>query len=162
MSVPKGNAYWKLRNKHGRDKKFETPEILWDTACEYFEWIDKNPWKLNEVLRSGQKAGRVVKIPTQRPYTLTGLFVFLEINRKTWDLYRERNDFIPVVGHIEDIMYTQKFEGASIGAFNPNIIARDLGLIDKSDLTSLGKKINDPLTDLILALNTKKRNDKPG
>lgn len=35
-------------------------------------------------------------------------------------------------------MYAQKFEGASVGAFNANIIARDLGLIDKKEVEHAG------------------------
>jgi hypothetical protein len=31
-------------------------------------------------------------------------------------------------------MFAQKFEGAAVGAFNSNIIARDLGLIDRTEL----------------------------
>ena len=29
MSAPKGNQFWKLRNKHGRSKRFASPEQLW-------------------------------------------------------------------------------------------------------------------------------------
>lgn len=36
MSAPKGNQFWKLRNKHGRSKRFASPEQLWEAACEYF------------------------------------------------------------------------------------------------------------------------------
>lgn len=35
----------------------------------------------------------------------------------------------------EEIIRRQKFEGAAADLFNPNIIARDLGLADKSELT---------------------------
>ena len=43
MGAPKGNQFWKLRSKHGRDKLFTTPELLWQAACEYFEWCENNP-----------------------------------------------------------------------------------------------------------------------
>jgi len=43
MVAPTGNEFWKLRTKHGRDKIFSTPEILWDAACEYFQWVEDNP-----------------------------------------------------------------------------------------------------------------------
>ena len=33
------------------------------------------------------------------------------------------------------MFYQQKFEGATTGKFNANIIARDLGLVDKQKLT---------------------------
>ena len=38
MAAPKGNQFWMLRSKHGRDKLFATPEALWEAACEYFQW----------------------------------------------------------------------------------------------------------------------------
>jgi hypothetical protein len=37
---------------------------------------------------------------------------------------------------VEEIIRTQKFEGASADLLNPNIIARDLGLADKQDNTT--------------------------
>jgi hypothetical protein len=39
-------------------------------------------------------------------------------------------------------MFTQKFEGATVGAFNANIIARDLGLKDQTDVTTNGNDIS--------------------
>ena len=33
-----------VKDKHGRDKLFSTPELLWEAACEYFQWCDENPW----------------------------------------------------------------------------------------------------------------------
>ena len=43
MSAPKGNEFWKLRSKHGRDKIFSDPNMLWEAACEYFQWCQDNP-----------------------------------------------------------------------------------------------------------------------
>lgn len=39
-----------------------------------------------------------------------------------------------VTTYVEEIIRTQKFEGAAVGAFNANIIARDLGLSDKKEI----------------------------
>ena len=47
MAAPKGNQFWMLRSKHGRDKLFATPEALWEAACEYFQWCDENPCLLD-------------------------------------------------------------------------------------------------------------------
>jgi hypothetical protein len=82
MPAPKKNQYWKARTTHGRDKIFETPQNLFEAACEYFQWSNDNPWVKNEF-----KEGKMRKIPTARPLTLTGLYTFLDIDRKTWDLY---------------------------------------------------------------------------
>jgi hypothetical protein len=68
--------------------------------------------------------------------TLMGLCIFLGITLETWIQYRDKDGFSDVTKEIDYIIRTQKFEGASAGMLNPNIIARDLGLIDKSDQTS--------------------------
>ena len=48
MAAPKGNQFWKIRSRHGRTKLFETPELLWEAATEYFEWCEANPWNKTE------------------------------------------------------------------------------------------------------------------
>lgn len=134
MAAPIGNQFWKLRSKHGRDKLFATPELLWEAACEYFQWCDDNPWKIKEALKGGEMAGKLMDIPTARPYTLTGLALYLGASETFWREFRKaaKNDFLSVIDQIEQVIYTQKFEGAAVGAFNANIIARDLGLKDAS------------------------------
>ena len=51
MAAPKGNQFWMLRSKHGRDKLFATPEALWEAACEYFQWCDENPWTTRKAIQ---------------------------------------------------------------------------------------------------------------
>lgn len=128
----KGNNFWELRSKHGRDMIFASHEILWDACKEYFEATVNRPWIKKDWV--GKDAVEVER-ETTPPFTLTGLCLFLDIDRKTWALYRERTDFIPVTTRVEDVIYTQKFEGATVGAYNANIIARDLGLTDKVETT---------------------------
>ena len=52
-------------------------------------------------------------------------------------------EFSSVITRIRETIYQQKFEGAAVGAFNANIIARDLGLADKTinDTTIKGAKV---------------------
>jgi hypothetical protein len=135
MPAPKGNNFWELRSTHGRDLIFSSAEILWDAAKEYFQATTNRPWIQKDWV--GKDAIQVER-ETTPPFTLTGMFIFLDIDRKTWDLYRQREEFIPVVTRIEDIIYTQKFEGATVGAYNASIISRDLGLIDRTE--EIGKK----------------------
>ena len=88
MAAPKGNQFWMLRSKHGRDKLFATPEALWEAACEYFQWCDENPWTTRKAIQRTmpvrRKKGKRTETvneqqtqqevsPTQRPYSLTGL-----------------------------------------------------------------------------------------
>jgi hypothetical protein len=137
MSAPKGNQFWRLRSKHGRDKLFSTPELLWEAAEEYFNWIDSHPLYKAEAIMSGKEAGKIIKIPVGRPYTLSGLLVYIDASQEFWREFKKagHEGFFGVISTIEKIMYTQKFEGAAIGAFNGNIISRDLGLAEKKELT---------------------------
>lgn len=132
MSAPQGNTYWKLRSKHGRDKLFATPELLWESACEYFEWCDSNPVLKEDYV--GKDAQRVHR-EMQRPYTISGLCVYLDASRAWWNEFRSNTnqDFLIVLTRIEEIIYSQKFDGAAVGVFNQSIIARDLGLVEKTE-----------------------------
>ena len=132
MAATKGNQWWKLRSSHGRNPKFETPEQLWDASVEYFEATDSRKW--NKIEFHGKDAERCI-VEQETPYTKTGLYIFLDISKDTWVNYKERKGFLEVSTRVEGIIYTQKFEGASVGAFNSSIIARDLGLKDNSELT---------------------------
>lgn len=139
MAASEGNQFWKLRSKHGRDKIFQSPEILWEAACEYFEVTDKRIW---EKIEYHGKDAKMCKVPIKPPYTIYGLTIFLDIDLKTWNNYKNKEsykDFFPIIAQIERIIYTQKFEGASVGIFNQSIIARDLGLRDTQEVSG---KIN--------------------
>lgn len=147
MAAPKGNQFWKLRSKHGRDKLFASPKLLWKAACEYFEWCDENPL-LEEVIEKvkvngfGDELKREL-LPKMRPYTLQGLCIYLDCNKGYFDDFenalkgkedKESKDFSVMITRIREIIYTQKFEGASVGFFNASLISRDLGLSDKQEI----------------------------
>lgn len=139
MAAPKGNQFWKLRSKHGRDRIFTSPEMLWEAACEYFEWCEQNP--LIEIDFKGKDADRV-ELPRMRPFTLQGLCLYLDCNTMYFRDFKKAlnpkekeidKDFSLIVTRIEEIIYNQKFSGAAAGFLNPNIIARDLGLKEKTE-----------------------------
>jgi hypothetical protein len=146
MPAPKGNSFWKLRSKHGRDKIFATPEDFWETACEYFQSVTDNPI----VAQDNKGTKNVNSVSFIRPFTIHGLCIFMDISRETYIDYRNRDDFVEVVRKVDNIIYNQKFEGAAVGIFNHNIIARDLGLSDKQDIdhTSGGEKLG-PLNIIV-------------
>jgi hypothetical protein len=138
MGAPKGNQFWKQRTKHGVDKLFSSPEVLYEEACKYFQWCDDNPWQKHEPVKAGPEFGNTVQAPIARPYTISGLCLFLKIDQATlysYETSESHKDFHKVVTCIKEIIYTQKFEGAAVGAFNANIIARDLGLKDSQEIT---------------------------
>lgn len=138
MSPPVGNKFWQNRAKHGRDILFATPELLWESACEYFQWCDNNP--LIEIDFKGKDADRV-EIPHIRPYTLHGLCLYLGCGTAYFRNFKPpTDDFQSVVTRIEETIYSQKFDGAAAGFLNPNIIARDLGLSEKVETKDTTEK----------------------
>lgn len=138
-----GNQLWKQRSKHGRDIAFSSPTVLWEACCEYFQWVDEHPL-IEEDFR-GKDIERV-ELKKMRPYTLYGLCIFLDVNSSWWRDSRARlkndADFSAVFQKVDEIIYNQKFEGAAAGFFNANIIARELGLVDKKEQEL---KVVDPL-----------------
>ena len=142
MAAPVGNQFWKIRSKHGRDRLFASPEDMMKACEEYFNWVDAHPWYKVEAIKGGESVGQLIKVPTARPYTMQGLCRYLNCNtvyfsqfessiaEKTDDVSK---DFSIIITHVREVIYQQKFEGAAVGSFNANIIARDLGLKEKSE-----------------------------
>lgn len=139
MAAPKGNQFWKARTKHGRDKLFSSPEILWEACCEYFEWVENHPLKAAELVKYQGRA-RLRRVPRMRAMTIGGLCVFLGIHRGTWNEWRKVDDYSEVVTRVEEIIYDQKLTGAAADLLNANIIARELGLKDAQSVEHATKE----------------------
>lgn len=133
MAAPKGNKFWMARSSHGRAPIFATPDDLWKACVEYFEWVEANPLKESQAFAYQGKV-QIKELPKMRAMTLTALRLFLDIDRTTWEAYSGREGFTAITTRVEEIIYSQKLEGAAADLLNANIIARELGLKDKSDV----------------------------
>ena len=136
MPAPIGNQFWKVRSKCGRDSIFENAEDLWKEACSYFQWVEANPLE-KAIVYQGAVSKDTEKL--MRPMTVQGFCVHLGIAPSTYYEYAKKKDFSEIVSEIANIIYVQKFDGASAGLLNSNIIARDLGLADTKQLTGTGQ-----------------------
>ena len=125
----------RLKSNGGRPRTFETPEAMFEAALAYFKWADANPL-VEEKAFQFQGSPVMADINKMRPYTLKAFMLHAGSSYQSWSDYRARAEFSEVVNMIDDTIRTQKFDGAVAGLMNPNIIARDLGLVDKQDLTS--------------------------
>lgn len=155
MAAPKGNNYWDFVGKHGRDFKY-TPEKIWGEAKAYFEWMKDRTWEKKEAIKSGDMAGELIGIPTSTPMSIQSFCLFADINYKTFARYEKEEgyeDFWEITSCIRDIIESQQFEGATVGAYNANIIARKLGLTDKTDITTDGQKLEQ--TVIVLPSNNR-------
>lgn len=137
MAKPNEDKLWKVR-KLGKPPAFKSPEEMWERAQEYFEWCDEH--NLNETkLFSYQGVVSSGEAPLMRAMTQAGLCAFLNIGTSTWHDYKtKKSEYSEVTAAIEQVMYEQKFAGASAGLLNANIIARDLGLADNTNTTLSG------------------------
>lgn len=155
MAAPVGNQFWKQRSKHGRDKIFATPEMLWQEACAYFESIDSNPFTKVEAktvnIGDFQSKIELAKMPVMKPYTIQGLTRYLDCNTHYLyhfeDQLKGKTDelsegFRQILTRIREIIYEQKYSGAASGFFNGNLITRDLGIADKKEIDKTLKKVN--------------------
>jgi hypothetical protein len=138
VAAPKGNRFWEARSSHGRKPIFPTPEDLWAASCEYFHWNEENPLIEGKIC-SYQGVNTLEKLPKMRAMTTTALCIFLDIDFTTWKDYQTKEDFSQVTTRIDEIIYNQKFTGASADLLNANIIARELGLKEKSETQLTGQ-----------------------
>jgi len=118
-----------------------TPEVLWALACLYFAGENKDTLIKRDFIRSGDQAGKIIDITVTRPLSWQsfGLFcLYHGIRNSIDDIHHNKGDRFPefreVVSRIDAVIYEQKYDGAAIGGFNPQLVIRDLGLAEKQDV----------------------------
>lgn len=140
---PKGNQLWKLRKFMGKPKEFETGEELWEQACQYFEWCDRNPWVRPELVKY-QGVGEEYLIPLGRPYVMDALCVFLGVSKSYFrgaakhlrdKVEKKRATEVDVallhtIEQINMVVRYQQIEGAVLNVFNANVVSRLQGLAE--------------------------------
>jgi len=153
MQFEIGNKIWKRRASHGRKPIFATPDDLWKAAVEYFEWNHNNPIMETKAFHF---QGSVItdEVPRIRAMTIQALCFFIGISRQGWSEYCAKPDFSEITAEIQDVIFSQKFEGAAADQLNASIIARELGLADKQEVKS-DVSINKGLDDFYADLETK-------
>ena len=122
-----------LNKKVGRPRAY-TPEALEAKFEEYVEWAKENPVYINKV-----SAGKIIPVSTQRPLTLVGFCQFAKISKDTFRRYED--EFCGLLTCVRVAIEADQLEGAMVGQYNPNIVARVLHLADRQDVTTNGKAI---------------------
>ena len=148
-----------MRRDRGRPATFTTPEDLMKAAEAYFKWSDENPIEQHDIRG---KDARSVYLQHVRPYSLHSMCVFIGVTTLWWTEFKqskqvaENTNFSYAIRVIEETIRTQKFDGATVGMYNPMIISRDLGLVDKveKDIVDNRKQVADLFPE---ELNDKKK-----
>ena len=117
------------------NKYIESPDKLWSLFIEYVQHEINNPMYKVEYVG---KDGRIERTPLETPITFEGFECYLADNNVINDLgdYAKNDngrytDYAPIITRIQKNCFVHNFKGASVGLFNPNIIAKKLGLVEK-------------------------------
>jgi hypothetical protein len=141
-----------------KPKLIETPEKLLQLFKEYVKHESENPmYRVDYV----GKEGKQVKTPLETPITFDGFEVYLFQNEIISDLGHyscnkdERySEYVPIIAYIRKHCYIHNFKGAAVKLFDPNLIARKLGIKDSSDVTTNGESINEIKVNIIKPSDT--------
>lgn len=105
-----------MSNKGGRPMLFKSVEELQTKIDAYFDWADEN----------------------KRPYTISGLALFLETDRITLIRYGEKDEFCNTIKKAKQRVESQFEERSLMGEYNPTIsiflMKNNFGYKDKVDL----------------------------
>lgn len=108
---------------------FPTPEALWSSAVQYFQWVEDNPLVEEKVFFNKDGAHRE-DITHPRPMTLKAMWVHMNIGKASWYDYRAKEDYANVCEEIDSIIYEQKFSYAAADMMNAQLIGKELGIAE--------------------------------
>lgn len=122
----------------GKKKYIETPEKLLELFYQYAQDTKENPKYENVLVH---KSGEIHQVPRERPLTWWGFENWLFRNGIITRLEHYKSntegrysEYMDIIRTIDQDIYEDKFDGATVGIYQHNIIARDLGLIDKKQV----------------------------
>ena len=128
-----------------KDKYIKSPELLRQYFEDYRAWAKSNPIQENHY---SHKHSTQVSIDKERPLTWKGFQIYLRkknIISKLQDYDQNTNgsytEYQDVISEIKDEIYDDKYTGAAVGIYQHNIVARDLGLVDKKEVDNVNDKV---------------------
>lgn len=137
-----GMAYNDFQESNPTPRKFKTPSELWDKAVKYFEWCARTP--LLEQHATKMKVGDGVEeieyynMDKKRYMSKTSLCLFLGMDRRNFARKYESGEYgqayKEVCEAISAVILDDQMTGAAAGLYNPMIVARHVGLIDKQEV----------------------------
>ena len=123
------------KNKVGRPKNIETPEIMWDLFKQYKKDIKANPFIVKDWVGG---MGKQVLREKEKPLTLEGFNVWCfeqEIAGWVKDYFSNKDgkysEFSAICSIIREQIRQDQVSGGMAGIYNPSITQRLNGLVDK-------------------------------
>ena len=138
-------------------KNIESPEKLYEHFEAYKKEAKATPY-LKHVFVG--KDGNSENQKLEKPLTWFGFEIWLRAAKILCELndYKANKDgryatYANIIRIIDIEIYNDKYSGASVGVYNANIIARDLGLKDSQDHTTDGQPMKQQIIEKIVVTN---------
>ena len=126
-----------------------TPEQLVEEFGEYVKSLSECTIELVTEYKGGKSPGTKTERFSRPPKVTDFVVRWLGKSMAWWNEIegskRRGNEFFNIKNKITQYCYDCKLDGAIVGIYNANIIARDLGLQEK---VAVEKKEKDPLDDM--------------
>ena len=121
----------KAKNKGGRPKKYSELELFQKKTDEYFKMCDEK----------------------EKPYTITGLCLYLDICRDTLIEYEKREEFTDTIKRAKNKVENYVEENSLMGKLNPTVsifnLKNNFGWKDKTEIeTNQNIKVDNPYKEL--------------
>ena len=136
----------------GQPAAVKTPEALLALWNEYKQYVDDNPHKDETV-----SAGKLIVVTSVAPYLRSGFEAYVYRVKghhvhQYIDNYKNVYDrYVGIVTHMRSEWRTDQMSGALTGRYKAStLIARMHGLVDKKDVTTDGKSIENKSIPIIL------------
>jgi len=117
----------------GHPRNIDSPEQLWNLFEAYKESIETIQIEVPHV-----KLG-TVKMNVKAPITMEGfkVFAFREVGciQRYIDgsLEHDKNQYVEIITRIKNEIYSHNFNRAAVGVYKENLIARQLGMTEKTE-----------------------------
>jgi len=127
-------------------KNIETPEIMWEHFLAYKKQVKDNPIIVKDWV--GKDATNVYR-EKEKPLTFVGFQNYLDDNDIITDVtdYFENkdnrySDFIRICSRIKRNIQDDQIAGGMVGIYNPSITQRLNNLVERTDVKSDDKPLN--------------------
>ena len=121
----------------GRPRKFKRPKELEEAFVEYLGDREGRPLVYTETEKGDVGDNYISKKKEKiksHPLSIADFCVYLGMCRNWWNELPD--EFLGVKSRISDYIFCYQLKGAEVGEFNANIVARELGLADKKEVTA--------------------------
>jgi hypothetical protein len=125
----------------GRPPRFREPDEMLKAFEIYMEWCEKNWYFRHELHKVGDYVGTITPVPlTKRPFSILGFCCAIGVGEPWYRRFRadhqDDKEFSAVFEYVESVCKMDQLDGAMVGSYKENLVARLHGLHDRIDVTA--------------------------